>query len=926
MPMAPMPQQSSSSNMPTTNSSTLGSLPLVLSGSTIPPAPHLGKTGLSTRPSARTIRDRSKPASIPQSLVQPGLAELVEAVAHQSPNSAALVVGNETWSYLYLNRLANRLARVLVEQGVQSQRVAVCVDRNSPYWGVGILAIFKAGGAYVPLATNGPRARQSTILHDAQPRLILTTTAHEKGIAALAVEVPLLNLDQISKALEKQADSNLNLPADPERMAYVIYTSGSTGTPKGVAMPQGPLVNLIDWQLREWGKAQAARTLQFAATTFDVAFQELLTTWAAGGTLFPVSDNVRTDPLALLRHLCDFGIERAYLPVAALHYLASAIERTGLLPTSLREIITAGEQLEITPAVRRMHERMPELSIRNHYGPTETHVVTEHVLLPGAAWPQFPPIGKAIANVRTYVLDSDGKPVVAEQPGELYLAGAALADGYWNCPRLTSERFVQVPGIDEPRLYRTGDIVKADADGVLHFLGRVDHQIQIRGHRVEPGEICSVLQQHPQVAQALVLAEADQDHRPQLFAYIQPTDNAQASQLRTELRELVKRELPDYMWPTDLCLIESFPLCAHGKVDRAALTAHRLKDCQKSVANDKPLEARDPVEWRLLGLWEDVLRKPVGLNDDFFDLGGNSLTAMELVMRVEQELGQHASPAQLLQSGSVATMAAALRSVVSPEDWSPLVPLQTQGTRAPLFLIHPGGGNVLCYLELARLLGNEQPVYALQAPGVDGVLDYECSVDYLADVYIQSIKQVQPHGPYAVAGWSFGGIVAFEIAHQLKRQQDEIDFLGVLDAGRLYSLGVLTTLFPEGFDRLLEVMRSDPLQQMREFRERTDVAQLIPPTANDVQARRIYDVFCANSRAFLDYRPAFYEDAIWLFRAEEKFVRGRRDPYRDWNALAAKIHSITVPGNHLTMIHSPHVQHLAAKLSALLTSRGNCRS
>ncbi len=601
-----------------------------------------------------------------------GIAHLVELQARQKPDADALVIGDQHWTYAEVNQSANRLARHLREQGIdQNHRVGICVDRHSPHWGVAVLAVLKAGGGYVPLDPKGPLARQTKILLDSQPTLVMTSAQHKDTLASLGGVSNLLCLDSVEPALSGIADTNLSVVHHPDQLAYVIYTSGSTGSPKGVAMPQGPLMNLLDWQLASWGSHQAARTLQFAATTFDVAFQELLSIWAAGGTLFPVSDSVRTDPIALLHQLCEFSIQRAFLPVAALHYLAEAVQRTGLVPSALREIITAGEQLEVTPAVQHLAKRLPELSLRNQYGPTETHVVTEHVLSPGIEWERFPPIGRPISQVRVHLLDEAGKRVPAGERGELYLAGAALAHGYWNCERLTSERFVQLPDVDQQRLYRTGDMVSADRDGVLTFLGRADHQVQIRGHRVEPAEVSAAIQSHGGVAQVLVVAELDRDQHPELVAYVQaaPEYAGRHGELPAEIRHSLRHELPKFMWPAEICLIQDFPLTPHGKVDRRALAkqraAHRQDEQQCNHAAE-PI-ARDSLEWRLLGLWEEVLERPVRLEEDFFDLGGNSLSAMALVTRVEQELGRHAPLAQLLESATVASMAAALRDCIDPE-------------------------------------------------------------------------------------------------------------------------------------------------------------------------------------------------------------------------------------------------------------------
>ena len=428
------------------------------------------------------------------------------------------------------------------------------------------------------------------------------------------------------------------------RLAYIMYTSGSTGEPKGVAMPQRALVNLIHWQQSQWGDAACARTLQFAALGFDVSFQEMFTTWASGGTLVFAQETQRRDPTELLALIQRERIERMFLPVVMLRWLAEAAAGQLDLPVELREIITAGEQLEVTPAVQSLLDRLPNCQLVNQYGPTETHVVTSHRVSragrPAASYRELP-----FTGVEVYLLDEQGQKVPDGEPGELYFGGIALARGYWRRDDLTSERFLANPFVVDPtaRLYRTGDQARRLANGTIEFLGRGDSQVKIRGYRVEIEEVVAALQQHPHVQKAVVLVDQDPSGN-QLAAFVESIGQWSNS---AELRRAMQQKLPDYMVPARITVLERLPVSPNGKIDYQAL-ARMPRESACTVGNDCP--PRCSVELRLLNLWQQLLgRNSFGIRDDFFELGGDSLLAMNMVMRLKQEFGQSVSTASLVE-------------------------------------------------------------------------------------------------------------------------------------------------------------------------------------------------------------------------------------------------------------------------------------
>ncbi len=470
-----------------------------------------------------------------------------------------------------------------------------------------------------------------------------------------------------------EQENGRDLPTvGPDHLSYVIYTSGSTGRPKGVALPHRTLANLIAWQIGA-SAAPAGRTLQFASPSFDVSVQEVFATWAAGATLVLVPEEVRSDAEALLLCLREARVERLFLPFVALQQLAEAAvgEDKGL---SLREVVTAGEQLQITSEVRALFSRLPGCVLRNQYGPSETHVVTEASLWPGAVeeWPALPPIGRPIVATAVHLLDPRGAPVPVGVPGEVHLGGAGLARGYLGRPELTAERFVPDLWGRGARLYRTGDLARRSSDGEIEFLGRIDHQVKIRGFRVELGEIEAALATHPAVREAVVVARG-QGAAKRLVACVLPAEGVQ--ELREPLRAHLRERLPDYMVPAAFVSVERFPLTPSGKVDRRHLALSGPEPQETTGADAAP---RTPVEEVLAGIFAEVLGLSfVGARDGFFDLGGHSLLATRVISRVRTAFGVELPLRALFESptveGLAQTVEAALRSGMAPVP--PIVPV-----------------------------------------------------------------------------------------------------------------------------------------------------------------------------------------------------------------------------------------------------------
>ena len=553
---------------------------------------------------------------------------LFEKQVELTPDAVAVVYEGESLTYRELNARANRLGHHLHSLGVGPDiPVGLCLER-SPEMIVGVLGILKAGGAYVPLDPSYPKDRLAYVTENTGNSLLVTN-------AALASCLP----DGIARTIwlddlpAKLGDDNLTLSASPRDLAYILYTSGSTGQPKGVAMEHGPLVNLIWWQLNE--SSPALRTLQFASLNFDVSFQEMFSTWLSGGTLTLVDPQTRRDPIALWEFIETQKLERLFLPTIMLQQLAEASFRSQQTDPSLREIITAGEQLRITPAIRKFFAARPGLSLHNHYGPTESHVVTAWRLpSPPETWPEFPPIGNPISNAVIRILDAHMNPVPRGARGEIYIGGKALARGYWNQPERTLERFARDSFSEdaEARLYRTGDIACYLPDGSLEFIGRTDHQVKIRGFRVELGDIETVLSAHPDISAGVVVTQDDGLGEKYLTSFVVAKNGS--SLAPEDLRSWVGLKLPDYMIPR-FCVLPELPQTPNGKVDRKALEKLGVE----SVAGGDYIAPRNDLESKLVDIWQTVLhRDRVGIRDNFFDLGGHSLLAMPMCAQISLRL------------------------------------------------------------------------------------------------------------------------------------------------------------------------------------------------------------------------------------------------------------------------------------------------
>ncbi|MFF7730906.1 amino acid adenylation domain-containing protein [Streptomyces sp. NPDC008001] len=607
------------------------------------------------------------------------LPELLQAQAARTPDRPAVVCRDTVLSYAELNARANRLARDLVRRGIGPERIVALFLPRSAELMVAIVAVLKAGAAYLPVDPEYPAERVSFVLEDAGAALVLTTSAVEDGLpgAGTAGTVPRMVLDRrntealVAGRPERDlSDADRVRPLSPQNPAYVLYTSGSTGRPKGVVMPCGGLVNLLDWHRTavpagdgdggNEGAGGGTRTAQFTTISFDVSVQEILVALTSGRSLVITPEDVRRDAGELVAWLEQHEIGELFAPNLVVDAVCTAAVEQGRRLPALRHVAQAGEALALTDAVRRFFGEGTR-RLHNHYGPTETHVVTAHHLPERASeWPSAAPIGAPVSNTRVYVLDGGLRLLPPGAVGELYVAGEGVARGYVNRPGLTAGRFVADPfGPPGSRMYRTGDLVRWSPDGELAFVGRADDQVKVRGFRIEPGEIEAVLSRHPGVFRAVVAvheperAQAHAGAGKRLVAYVVP--EAGTALDVADVRDSARRTLPDYMVPSVFVPLDELPLLPNGKLDRTALPVPGAGTAATAAATRAP---RTPQEELLCGLFAEVLGIPeVGAEDNFFELGGHSLLATRLTSRIRSALDAEISVRALFDAPTAAGLA-----------------------------------------------------------------------------------------------------------------------------------------------------------------------------------------------------------------------------------------------------------------------------
>ncbi|MBB4952804.1 enterobactin synthetase component F [Agrobacterium vitis] len=689
--------------------------------------------------------------------------ELFRQQAMRSPNAVAVSFEGGALTYAELDAASDHLAGYLLDRGVlPGMLVAVAVPRSERMV-VALLAVMKAGAAYLPLDPADPSSRVEMILDDARPAAVITTED-------VAVNLPGsgLNLVFLDKPLSRTSDV---MPQGPNRddTAYIIFTSGSTGRPKGVQIPHGALVNFLFAMQDLLKLSENDRLLAVTTISFDIAALELYLPLLAGARSVIAQRSTVRDPLALCRMIKAEGI--TVMQATPSLWRALLADHHDALQ-GLRSLV-GGEALPSDLAHKMAGLGHPVLNV---YGPTETTVWSTAMPLVGHDL-DTSPIGRPIWNTRVYVLDRNGQPVPPGFIGELYIGGAGVAQGYLNRPDLTEERFLPDPFVGGgERIYRTGDLARWRNDGALEYMGRNDHQIKIRGFRVEPGEIETVLTAMPEILEAVVILRQDDERDKRLVAYLVAEKGVEIE--TADLSRRLSLVLPSHMIPAAYVVLDAIPLNGNGKTDR-----HALPKPQWDVSEGYIAPTTETEKW-LAELWSKLLGvEKVGIHDSFFALGGDSLAAVGMISAMRGRMKGEIPLSSVFENPTIAALASQLDQASAGNTLvEPVLTIRSKGSRPPLFCIHPVLGLGWGFFTLAKYLGDDAPIYALQSDGLRGTTDLPNSIEDMASLYIERVRKIQPHGPYHFLGWSLGGLIAHEMTRQLRDSNEIVSFLGVLDS------------------------------------------------------------------------------------------------------------------------------------------------
>lgn len=854
------------------------------------------------------------------------LHDLLAETADVFAQKTALEFNGKSFTYQDLHSRANQLAHRLIAKGVEpGQLVGIMLDR-SPDMLVGLLAILKAGAAYLPLDPSFPHDRLAFMLTDSGASLILTSS---KYAGRLNLARPELLVD------EATGEGPTDAPAvrvTSDALAYVLYTSGSTGQPKGVQIDHRNLVNLL-YTMRAWpGMLPTDKLLSVTTISFDIVGVELFLPLLVGGTVILADADTIRDGRLLLAALSQPGITHMQAtPATYRMLLASGWESK--LPLA---VMCGGEPMTNDLATKLLAR---SASVWNLYGPTETTVysIGKQIL----ATDEIITIGRPVQNTQVYLLDERGKPVTAGAVGEIYIGGDGVSRrGYLNRPELTAERFVQNP-FGSGTLYRTGDLGKQLPSGEILCLGRMDHQVKIRGYRIELGEIENTLTTLPDIREAAIIVREDRPGDVRLVAYVVPDTavNGSSSSQKEQIsawRQSLRQKLPEYMIPAELIALSSLPIGSTGKIDRKALTQLPLNGHQ---LGDNTRE-KTPEETLLLRVWSDVLGVTnIGLQDSFFDLGGHSMLALQVMTQLEKETNRRLPLSTLFEYPTIESLAKLLHQDAQPTPLRSLVTIKAHGTKMPIYIVHGGGLNLLTFRGLIEHMDAEQPIYGFQARGLDGLEEPLDSMDAIAADYLDELLEHNPDGPYALAGYSFGGYIALEMARQLRALGKTVKLLGMFDTnaeesveGRPF-LNRLAWRLGRQLPKMAWIGRSlieQPIPTLKyqgEFVERKvkgvlkAVGLSNEPTYEETEVGNefLLRIMEKHEVAFQNYRMKPYDGVIDVFKATTRLYYVEDREFLGWKKYALRgvcVHN--VPGDHKEMLLPPNDREFARILQAAL--------
>ncbi|WP_372948098.1 non-ribosomal peptide synthetase [Mariniphaga sp.] len=844
------------------------------------------------------------------------LHELITKQAQNTPSKQAIKFGDSFITYESLEKKSHQLAHFLVEQGVcPGDFVAVLLPRSIELI-VALIAIMECGAAYVPLDPDYPKKRLEFMLKDSETKFMITTKTSSPLLESGA---KILFIKSIFSNLPKYPDTPVNLVADNNQVAYLLYTSGSSGTPKGVTVTHKNLVNLLFSVLEKPGIQETDKLLSITTISFDIAGFELYATLLKGAKLVLANEDTAKDPRLLLEVIKEEAITMMEATPATWQMLLDA----GWDEHLPIKALCTGEALPMVLA-KNILEKVNELW--NLYGPTETTIWSAIKKI--SKDDDLITIGRPIANTQMYIVNEQGHLVEPGKIGELCIAGDGVAKGYWKRKELTAEKFIDNPFESDlgAVLYRTGDLAKLLPSGEIQCLGRIDQQIKIRGHRIELGEIEQVLDSLEGVKSSIVLLNEDR-----LVAYLIPSDmGSQHPDQVSAWKRILREQLPAHMVPLQFNLLEEFPKTLNGKIDRKALL-NNLPNETKKTSFTPPSTKSEKI---ISAIWQECLKiDKIDVNSDFFEVGGHSLVGVKVMAKLEKETGKRLPLVGLLKHPTIKKFAAYMDSEFFT--WNSLVPLKPEGTKPALYIVHGANHNVLHFDKLAQLLHKDQPVYALQSRGLDGITEPHDCLHKMATDYVSEIIAANPKGPYALAGFSFGGIVAYEMARQLKAQGRTVSILAQFDTyvypNYYYSnpikKKIVYTLFLSG---KMVYLLLNMFSNKKNFKRRVELLKQLfigyslrlkygKGKQYEMQFNVPLKMLTNHNLATERYTIVPQDIVIDLFRAKEEVNFVHDHKFLGWKKMALKgIRKHMVPGNHVDMFEMPNVEDLAISLQRVL--------
>lgn len=864
------------------------------------------------------------------------LHEAFEASVRQYPNHNALAFGSAVLTYTELNEKANQLANYLIDLGTtKGSPVGICMERSVEVI-ISILAILKSGGTYVPLDPKNPSERLNLIIEDSKMKILLTENGLTIDINPENVLQKINVASDWDTVIATYSKENLIHNSQEEEYSYILYTSGSTGRPKGVLNTHANVLRMFT-AINHWYEVTPDDIFcLFHTYSFDISVWEIFGSLLYGAKLIVLSHDVSRNPDQLHQLIVDEKVTMlAQTPSAFKQLMNYDMSLETPSNFALRFINFCGEALEITslkPWIDRYGDQCPKLI--NLYGITETTVYStyrEIVAKDLASHKSM--IGRPFPDVEMFVLNEDLQPVPYGVTGEIYLGGEGIAKHYLNLPELTAERFLNnpFPQTTGKRIYKTGDLGKLYANGDVEFIGRIDTQVKIRGFRVELGEIQSILATYPGIEDCVVTIKTSAKGEQRLVAYYIVKETNTINDIA--LRNFCSERLPDYMVPSVFMELEAFPLNNNRKTDIKKLPEPVIKN-ENSVC----VPARDVTELELLKIWEDVLEvSPIGVTDDYFQLGGHSMLAVTMMSKIKDVFDKNYAISVLFEHPTIEKLAKIIRQEEQDTEVSPLVTFKKKETNTTnVFCVHPIGGNVFCYSQMVESFDENHNIYALQSPFLyqDGVP--HVTVEDLAADYLQNIKKVQPQGPYNLVGYCFGGLISLEIAQQLKEIGEEINSLTLLDTRSPLYEG--ETEFDDAillswFARDLAIpygktLTIDPAE-LRVLGDtdtmfdlvlaRAKEKQIISDDIDYSQIHRYLQVYIANGAALATYESKPYDGRLNLLRAVDEPLIEHIGINLGWDRCnISELNVIDVPGDHNTMLYNPNAVVVAKSITTIL--------